>query len=43
MKVGSNRNLNKGHKKLPPPEAGKKEGMVYPAPKMHLISQDKPG
>ena len=43
MKVGSNRDINKGHKKLPPREAGKEEGMAYPAPKMHFISQDKPG
>ena len=43
MKVSSNKDINKGHKKLPPSEAGKEEGMAYPAPKMHLMkSLDKP-
>ena len=37
----SNRNINKDHKKLTPPEHGKGEGVVHDAPKM-MKSMDKP-
>ena len=41
MKLGSNGNINKNHKKLIPPELGKAEGVAHDAPKM-MKSTDKP-
>ena len=41
MKIGSNRDINKDHKKLAPPGLGKKEGVAHDAPKM-MKSTDKP-
>ena len=42
MKIGSNRDINKDHKKLPPPELSKAEDVPHAAPKMHLMkSTDK--
>ena len=42
MKIGSNRDINKDHKKLTPPETGKAECVTLAAPKMHLMkSMDK--
>ena len=38
MKIGSNRDINKDHKKLPPPEPGKAE---VPVPKM-VMRSNKP-
>ena len=38
MKIGSNRDINKDHKKLPPPEPGKAEGAAIKTVK----STDKP-
>ena len=43
IKIGSNRHINKDHKKLPPPDTSKAEGVVHAPPKMHLMkSTDKP-
>ena len=43
MKYGSNRDINKDHKKLTPPEPGKAEGVAHATSKMHLMkSMDKP-
>ena len=43
MKIGSNRDINKDHKKLTPPESSKAEGVAHAASKMHLMkSMDKP-
>ena len=39
-KIGSNREINKYHKKLTPPEPGKAESVAYDAPKM-MKSMDK--
>ena len=35
MKIGSNRDMNRDHKKLPPTEPGKVEGVVHA--KIHLM------
>ena len=40
MKIGSNRDINKDHKELTPPEPGKTEGVAHDAPKM-MKSTDK--
>ena len=40
MKIGSNRDMSKNHKKLPPPESGKAGGVAHAAPKMK--GTDKP-
>ena len=43
MKINSNRDIKKGHKKLILPEPSKAEGVAHAAPKMHLMkSTDKP-
>ena len=43
MKIGSNRDINKDHKKLPPPEPNKAEGVSHAALKMRLMkSTGKP-
>ena len=43
MEIGSNRDINKDHKKLPQPEPSNAEGVVHATPKIHLIkSTDKP-
>ena len=43
MKIGSNRDINKDHKKLTPPELSKAEDVAHAASKMHLMkSMDKP-
>ena len=41
MKIGSDRDINKDHKKLTPLEPGKAEGVAHDAPKM-INSMDKP-
>ena len=43
MKIDSNRDINKDHKKMASPEPGKTEGMAHAAPKIHLMKHtDKP-
>ena len=43
MKIGSNRDINKDHKKFTPPEPGTAEDVTHAAPKTHLMkSTDKP-
>ena len=37
MKIGSNRDINKDRKKLPPPEPSEAEGVSHAALKMHLM------
>ena len=41
MKIGSNRDINKDHQKLPPPEPGKTGGVTHDVPKM-MKGTDKP-
>ena len=41
MKIGSNRDMNKDHKKLPPPELGKAEGVSHATSKI-MKSTEKP-
>ena len=41
MKIGSNRDINKDHKKLNTPEPGQAEGVAHDTPKM-MKGRDKP-
>ena len=42
MKIGSNRDINKDHKKLSSPEPSKAAGVAHAAPKIYLMkSTDK--